>query len=115
MASPVQLFVNQLLERAVKTAAQAALLQVGSDNLGHFDALTVNWQALGGFAAGGAVLSLLTSLASIKAGEPDSPSLVKAIDRPVLIPDPVGPPAVVTAPATAVDAVTAAEAIFPLG
>jgi hypothetical protein len=49
-------------ERAVKTAAQAALLAVGADKV--LDAMTADWGNVGAFALGGAVLSLLTSVAS---------------------------------------------------
>lgn len=51
------------LERAVKTAAQSALLVFGQDALG-FDVFTAAWSNAVGFAVGGAVLSLLTSVAS---------------------------------------------------
>lgn len=54
-------------ERAIKTAAQAALLVLGQDMLG-FDVFLADWLNLAGFAAGGAVLSILTSVAS--AGAP---------------------------------------------
>lgn len=48
-------------ERAVKTAAQSAILAIGADQV---NAVTVSWPEVGGFALGGAVLSLLTSLAT---------------------------------------------------
>jgi hypothetical protein len=54
-------------ERAVKTAAQAALLVLGQDALG-FDVMSADWSAVIGFAAGGALLSFLTSIVS--AGQP---------------------------------------------
>ena len=50
-----------VLERAVKTAAQAALLVLGADQL---NAMEASWVDAGGFAAGGFVLSILTSLAT---------------------------------------------------
>jgi len=50
-------------ERAVKTAAQSALLAVGADKV--LDVMAADWANIGAFAAGGAVLSLLTSVASI--------------------------------------------------
>lgn len=50
-----------VLERAVKTAAQSALLVFGADQI---NALNANWADVGGFAAGGFVLSVLTSLAT---------------------------------------------------
>lgn len=50
-----------VLERACKTAAQSALLVFGADQV---NALNANWVDVGGFAAGGFVLSLLMSVAS---------------------------------------------------
>ena len=50
-------------ERAIKTAAQSALLVFGQDAVG-FDVFAAGlWNAIG-FAAGGAVLSILTSIVS---------------------------------------------------
>lgn len=66
-------FWKKTAERAVKTAAQAALLVIGADQV---NALTADWQDAAGFALGGAVLSVLTSLASLKAGPGDDPSAV---------------------------------------
>ena len=66
-------FWLKALERAVKTAAQAALLAAGSDLV---DVTTLDWQQVAFFAAGGAVLSVLTSVASGPFGKPDDPSLV---------------------------------------
>jgi hypothetical protein len=54
-------YLLAVLERAVKTAAQSALLVIGADQL---NALSANWGDVGGFAAGGFVLSVLTSLAT---------------------------------------------------
>lgn len=53
-------------ERAVKTAAQAALATIGADSL---DALSVDWVGIASVSLGGAVLSLLTSLATFKETE----------------------------------------------
>lgn len=50
-----------VLERAVKTAAQSALLVFGADQL---NAMSASWSDAAGFAAGGFVLSVLTSLAT---------------------------------------------------
>jgi hypothetical protein len=67
-------FVTESLERAVKTAAQSAVLLIGADQ---FNALQVDWGQVGAFALGGFVLSLLTSLASKPIGSDDgSPSVV---------------------------------------
>lgn len=56
-------FWEAAAERAVKTAAQAAFLAAGADSLAA-NALTFDWAQMGGFALGGAALSLLSSLAS---------------------------------------------------
>lgn len=53
-------WVADLVDRAVKTAAQAALLTLGADAV---NAFTVDWADVAGMALGGAVLSLLTNLA----------------------------------------------------
>ena len=68
-----KVFWLKALERAVKTAAQAALLAAGSDLV---DVTTLDWQQVGFFAIGGAVLSVLTSLASTPFGPGDDPSTV---------------------------------------
>lgn len=54
-------YLLAVVERAIKTAAQAALLVLGADQLNAMDA---SWADAGGFAAGGFVLSILTSLAT---------------------------------------------------
>ena len=54
-------YLLAVLERAVKTAAQSALLVFGADQI---NAMHANWADVGGFAAGGFVLSVLTSLAT---------------------------------------------------
>jgi hypothetical protein len=54
-------YVLAVLERATKTAAQSALLMFGADQV---NALNAQWADVGGFAAGGFVLSVLTSLAT---------------------------------------------------
>ena len=60
------------LERAVKTAAQSALLVLGAEQI---NALNADWADVAGFALGGAVLSVLTSVASNSVGGHDGPSL----------------------------------------
>ena len=50
-----------VLERAVKTAAQSALLVLGADQI---NAMNAQWVDVGGFALGGFALSVLTSLAT---------------------------------------------------
>lgn len=54
-------YALDILDRATKTAAQSALLVLGADQV---NALAADWQLVGGFALGGAALSVLTSLAS---------------------------------------------------
>jgi hypothetical protein len=67
-------FVRETLERALKSAAQAAILVIGADRL---DAFSTDWTTVAGFAVGGFVLSVLTSLASKPLGPDDgSPSVV---------------------------------------
>lgn len=68
-------FIKDLLERAVKSAAQAALLVIGADQV---DVLALDWANVAGFAAGAAVLSALTSVASANFGRPGTASLVAA-------------------------------------
>jgi len=65
-------FWKAAAERAVKTAAQAALVQlVVGDGFSAFDA---DWATAGSFALGGAVASVLFSLVSSGVGG-DGPSL----------------------------------------
>ena len=66
-------FWKKAAERAGKTAGQAFLLAVGADQL---NVLTGDWATLLGFAAGGAVLSVATSLATANIGPEDDPSAV---------------------------------------
>lgn len=61
-------------ERAVSTAAQSALLALGATQL---NVLEADWVTVAGFAAGGAVLSLLKSLIAQNVGERGTASLVK--------------------------------------
>ena len=60
-------------ERAVKTAAQSAILVLAAEQV---NALTVDWVGVFGFALGGALLSVLSSLASSKVGFPTSASFI---------------------------------------
>jgi hypothetical protein len=67
-------FWKEAAERAAKTAAQAALgVAVLAEG---FNAFTVDWAGVAGVAAGGAVLSLLFSIASAPFGPEGSPSVV---------------------------------------
>lgn len=63
------------LERAIKTAAQSAVLVIGADQ---FDALAVSWPEVGGFALGGFVLSVLTSVGSDAVSSQHGPSLTNS-------------------------------------
>ena len=53
-------YLLDLADRAVKTAAQSAVLVIGADQV---NALDADWRLVGGMALGGAVLSLLTNVA----------------------------------------------------
>lgn len=67
-------FWKQTLERSIKSAAQFV---IGGLALGEgLNAFDVDWMLGGGFAITGAVLSILTSLASAPVGNPATPSLV---------------------------------------
>lgn len=66
-------FWRDAAERALSTAAQSALLALGAD---HLDALQADWATVAGFAAGGAVLSLLKAMVAAQTvGSPSSASL----------------------------------------
>jgi hypothetical protein len=51
-------------ERAIKTAAQVAILAIGQGVT--VDLFSADWRNVAGLAAGGAALSLLTSIASAR-------------------------------------------------
>lgn len=69
-------FALKALERAVKTAAQAVLtVWLVGDQIAN--ALTFDYQLGLGVAAGGAIVSVLTSIISEPFGEEGTPSLVK--------------------------------------
>jgi len=70
-------FWRQAFERAIKTAAQAAAGLFVADQ--PFDIVQANGLRALGVAAGGAVLSLLTSIATAPVGETDDPSAVKQV------------------------------------
>lgn len=55
-------YALDLADRAVKTAAQGAVLAIGSTSL-EANAFTIDWSTTVGFALGGALLSLLTNIA----------------------------------------------------
>lgn len=64
-------------ERAVKSAAQAAVLALGGDAL---NAWSIDWQTTSGLGLGGAALSLLTSVASAGVANRGTASLTKAVE-----------------------------------
>ena len=66
-------FWKQAAERAVKSAAQALL---GLWTLDGFNVLQADLPVAGGVALGAAVLSVLTSVASLPFGEDNDPSVV---------------------------------------
>lgn len=64
-------FWSETAERAVKSAAQAL---IGLWPLDQFNVLDADPRLAGGIAAGAAVLSILTSLASTSVGDKSSPA-----------------------------------------
>ena len=66
-------FWKRAAERAIKSAAQAAVLGLGADQINAFN---VSWGEVGGLAVGGAVLSFLTSLLTAGVGPDNDPSAV---------------------------------------
>jgi hypothetical protein len=73
-------FWKATAERACSTAAQSALLVVGA---GQFDVLTVDWQHVAGFAAGGFVLTVLKCMVAANTGYDNSPSFGSIEELPV--------------------------------
>lgn len=75
-------FGRDLLERALSTAAQSALLVLGADQI---NAIQADWSTVAGFAAGGFVLAVLKGVAAAKTvGSPRSASL-----DPEVVPQPI--------------------------
>lgn len=66
-------FWTDTAERAIKTAAQAAVALLGADYVNLVD---VNFAGVGSAAALAALVSLLTSVGSAQVGTDASPSLV---------------------------------------
>lgn len=64
-------------ERAAKSAAQAGILALGG---GAADVLTLDWATFGGAFGGGALLSILTSVASAGLANRGTASLTKAVE-----------------------------------
>lgn len=63
-------FWKAAVERAIKSAAQVAILTIGADS---FNVVTMDWAEVAGFSGGGFVLSILTSVAfGAKDGNPSA-------------------------------------------
>jgi hypothetical protein len=69
-------FWRQAFERAIKTAAQAGLLAVGGDVANAIPGVVNRPSILFAALGGGALLSLLTSIATAGVGQKDDPSAV---------------------------------------
>jgi hypothetical protein len=54
--------IIELADKAAVTAAEGAILAVGAESVA-VNALAVDWSTVGGFALGGAALSLLINIA----------------------------------------------------
>lgn len=76
-----KVFWRDTFERMCSTAAQAALLVLGADAI---DALRADWETVGGFALGGAVLALLKALGAKQIGDRQSASLDPEIAPKIL-------------------------------
>lgn len=59
--TPIRDYWTDLLDRAIKTAAQSAVLSIGVDSA-QANALSVDFVLMAGMAAGGALLSALTTI-----------------------------------------------------
>lgn len=57
----IRSYYTDIVDRAVRTAAQAAVLSIGVETA-QVDALSVDFTLMAGMAAGGALLSVLTTL-----------------------------------------------------
>lgn len=77
------IFWKATAERAISTAAQSALLVLGADQI---NVVSVEWPAVLGFAAGGAVLTVLKSL--LVGASDGNPSTINA--EKLAIPDGTG-------------------------
>ncbi len=70
-------FLKDLAERAVKTFCQSALATIG---LGSVDVLHTNWFGVLSVGLGAAIISVLTSIASLPVGTPGTASAVKLLN-----------------------------------
>ena len=75
-------FIMDLGERAAKTAAQAEVLYLGLD-VGSKAVMTgfwgIDWKLAAGYALGGALASVVTSIASQPLGDPFSASVLPSV------------------------------------
>jgi hypothetical protein len=69
-------FWVETAERAIKTAAQSAMLAFGASDAFGVDLFALAIGPIFGFAMGGALLSVLTSIASAQIGDRASASMV---------------------------------------
>ncbi|MGL5908419.1 MAG: holin [Phycicoccus sp.] len=72
------LFWRDATERALATAAQSTLAAWAVGD-GLLNAFVVDWPTAGGIALGGAVLSLLKSVAATRVGDRESASLSPSV------------------------------------
>lgn len=70
-------FWRETIERAVKDVGLAELGLWVLSTGGPVNALTADWQLVGGTALGAAVLSVASALASLPVGASDSPSAIQ--------------------------------------
>lgn len=63
MQNKLRTYYTQLVDRAVRSAAQTAVLSVAVESA-QVNALAVDYRLAGGMALGGALLSVLTTLAT---------------------------------------------------
>jgi hypothetical protein len=84
------ILLRDIVERAVKTAAQSVLLAIAGAT--GADLFALDWQTIGMAALGGALLSVLTSVVSLPFGPTGSPSVVATVEpaRVVSTPKPKG-------------------------
>lgn len=54
-------YYTELVDRATKTAAQAAVLSIGVESA-QVNGFAIDWLLMAGMAAGGALLSVLTTV-----------------------------------------------------
>ncbi len=73
-------WLKDAAERALKSAAQSALLIIGGNQL---DVLHADWKVMLGAAGGGFVLSVLTSVISAGVGNSGTASLTNAVEPAV--------------------------------